>query len=126
MAIYDDVVTRLAMFGYTATPDDTLSIEYAVNQAAAYILTQTNLAELPEGLHYAHVDYAAGLFLQGKAAGGQLGEAFTGSGIKGITEGDVRVEYDTTSSPESRTDSLIKRLTSIPEKQLAAFRRLKW
>lgn len=128
MDIYNDVVTRLLMLGYTATEIDTPLIEYAIKQAAAYILTQTNLAEVPEGLYHAEVDMAAGLFLQGKYSAGQLDAAFTGGGktIKGVTEGDVRVEYDSAETAAARFDALLRRLTTIPEKQLAAYRRLKW
>jgi hypothetical protein len=126
MAVYDDVVTRLAMLGYTATDADEASITYAVNQSAAYILTQTNLTEMPDGLYYTQVDYAAGLFLQAKSISGGLSTTLTGGGLKAVTEGDVKVEYDTTNTPESRLTALIAGLMTISESVLAAYRRLKW
>ena len=50
MAVYDDVVIRLAMLGYEVTDADQPAVQYQINRAERYIKNNTNLPEVPEGL----------------------------------------------------------------------------
>ena len=128
--VYEAVVARLSMLGYTVTDADKAGLEYLIHKCEVDILTNINHRELPKGLFYTLVDMAAGQFLfNKKAAGGLEGFDFDAP-AKSITEGDVSVTFagasDGASSAESRFAALLDRLMHPPDSVLAAFRRLRW
>ena len=128
--VYEAVVARLSMLGYTVTDADKAGLEYLIHKCEVDILTNINHRELPKGLFYTLVDMAAGQFLfNKKAAGGLEGFDFDAP-AKSITEGDVSVTFagasDGASRAESRFDALLDRLMHPPDSVLAAFRRLRW
>ncbi len=133
MPIYDDVVFRLSQLGYVVQESDEpdSAVIYSIDRAAEKIRANINRADIPEGLHYAWVDMAAGLFLLEKKTTGQLDEKFDfSSPAKKITEGDVTVEFtgasDGASTPESRFDKLLDSLMNPPAYLFARFRRFVW
>ena len=70
--VYEAVVARLSMLGYTVTDADKAGLEYLIHKCEVDILTNTNHRELPKGLFYTLVDMVAGQFLfNKKAAGGR-------------------------------------------------------
>ena len=128
--VYEAVVARLSMLGYTVTDADKAGLEYLIHKCEVDILTNINHRELPKGLFYTLVDMVAGQFLfNKKAAGGLEGFDFDAP-AKSITEGDISVTFagasDGDSSAESRFDALLDRLMHPPDSVLAAFRRLRW
>ena len=128
--VYEAVVARLSMLGYTVTDADKAGLEYLIHKCEVDILTNINHRELPKGLFYTLVDMVAGQFLfNKKAAGGLEGFDFDAP-AKSITEGDISVTFagvsDGASSAESRFDALLDRLMHPPDSVLAAFRRLRW
>jgi len=128
--VYEAVVARLSMLGYTVTDADKAGLEYLIHKCEVDILTNINHRELPKGLFYTLVDMVAGQFLfNKKAAGGLEGFDFDAP-AKSITEGDISVTFagasDGSSSAESRFDALLDRLMHPPDSVLAAFRRLRW
>ena len=129
-AVYEAVVTRLAMLGCTVTDDDKAGLAYTIHKCEAELLANINRRELPPPLFYTLVDMAAGQFLfDKKAAGGLEGFDFEAP-AKSITEGDISVTFagasDGASNAESRFDALLNRLMHPPDSVLAAFRRLRW
>ena len=128
--VYEAVVARLSMLGYTVTDADKAGLEYLIHKCEVDILTNINHRELPKGLFYTLVDMVAGQFLfNKKAAGGLEGFDFDAP-AKSITEGDISVTFagasDGSNSAESRFDALLDRLMHPPDSVLAAFRRLRW
>lgn len=128
--VYEAVVARLSMLGYTVTDADKAGLEYLIHKCEVDILTNINHRELPKGLFYTLVDMVAGQFLfNKKAAGGLEGFDFDAP-AKSITEGDISVTFagasDGASIAESRFDALLDRLMHPPNSVLAAFRRLRW
>ena len=128
--VYEAVVARLSMLGYTVTDADKAGLEYLIHKCEVDILTNINHRELPKGLFYTLVDMVAGQFLfNKKAAGGLEGFDFDAP-AKSITEGDISVTFagasDGSSSAESRFEALLDRLMHPPDSVLAAFRRLRW
>lgn len=133
MTVYEAVVSRLAMLGYTVTDNDETGLEYTIHKCEAELLVNINHRELPPPLFYTLVDMVAGQFLfDKKAAGGLDGlEGFDFSApAKSITEGDVAITFagasDGASSAEARFDALLAGLMRPPESTLAAFRRMRW
>ena len=133
MALYEDVVARLASLGYAVTATDTpdAAVNYSINRAEAFIKSQINRTEIPEGLYYIHIDMAAGLFLKDKKACNQLGTAFDfAAPAKSISEGDVSVTFagasDGSLTPEARFDNMVNAFIKPPQSVFAAFRRLEW
>ena len=132
MEIYEAVVPRLAMLGYSATEADKPALEYLIAQCRVALLTNINRREVPEGLFYTLADMAAGSFLRDKLAAGALeieGMDF-GRSPKSITEGDVKVDFagasDGADSAEARFRSKLGSMTHPPESILGAFRSLRW
>ena len=131
MTVYEVVVARLAMLGYTVTDADKTGLEYLIHKCEAELLANINHRELPPPLFYTLVDMVAGQFLFDKKAAGGLGEGFDfDAPAKSITEGDVSVTFagasDGASNAESRFDALLDQLRHPAESILAAFRRLRW
>lgn len=129
-AVYEAVVTRLAMLGYTVTDDDKTGLEYTIRKCEAELLANINHRKLPPPLFYTLVDMVAGQFLfDKKAAGGLEGFDFNAP-AKSITEGDISVTFagasDGASNAESRFDAMLAQLMHPAESTLAAFRRLRW
>ena len=54
--IYEAVVPRLAMLGYSATEADKPALEYLIAKCRVELLTNINHKEVPEGLFYTLVD----------------------------------------------------------------------
>ena len=132
MEIYEAVVPRLAMLGYSATEADKPALEYLIAKCRVELLTNINHKEVPEGLFYVLVDMVAGSFLHEKLAAGGLkieGVNFAQQ-PKSITEGDVKVDFagasDGVSSAEARFRSKLDEMMHPPESVLGAFRRLRW
>lgn len=68
--VYEAVVARLSMLGYTVTDADKAGLEYLIHKCEVDILTNINHRELPKGLFYTLVDMVAGQFLFNKKAAG--------------------------------------------------------
>lgn len=129
MVVFEDVAGRLAMLGYAVTEDQRAAVEYAIESALQRLKAELNRADIPDALHNTHIDVAAGLFLRDirAARGFDTADAGAGEKIKAISEGDVKVEYETGAGADSaRLDALIAKLVNPPEKILAAFRRFAW
>ena len=129
--VYEAVVDRLAMLGYTVTDDDETGLKYTIRKCEAELLANINHRELPPPLFYTLVDMVAGQFLFDKKAAGGLGEGFDfDAPAKSITEGDISVTFagasDGASNAESRFDALLDQLRHPAESIMAAFRRLRW
>lgn len=131
MSVYEAVVARLAMLGYTVTDDDKTGLEYTIHKCEAELLANINHRKLPPPLFYTLVDMVAGQYLYDKKAAGGLGEGFDfDAPAKSITEGDISVTFsgvsDGASTAESRFDAMLDQLMHPAESILAAFRRLRW
>lgn len=131
MTVYEAVVARLAMLGYTVTDDDKTGLEYTIHKCEAELLANINHRKLPPPLFYTLVDMVAGQYLYDKKAAGGLGEGFDFEApAKSITEGDISVTFagasDGASNAESRFDAMLAQLMHPAESTLAAFRRLRW
>ncbi len=131
MIVYEAVVARLAMLGYTVTDDDKTGLEYTIHKCEAELLANINHRKLPPPLFYTLVDMVAGQYLYDKKAAGGLGEGFDFEApAKSITEGDISVTFagasDGASNAESRFDAMLAKLMHPAESALAAFRRLRW
>lgn len=130
MTVYEAVVPRLAMLGYTVTDKDKPGLDYLTGKCEKDLLANINHKELPEGLFYTLVDMVAGQFLFDKKAAGDLEGYEFEAAAKSITEGDISVTFtgasDGAATAEARFDALLAKLTHPPESTLAAYRRLRW
>ena len=131
--VYEAVVDRLAMLGYTVTDADETGLKYTIRKCEAELLANINHRKLPPPLFYILVDMVAGHFLfDKKAAGGLEGFDFEApaKSITEGTEGDISVTFagasDGASNAESRFDAMLAQLMHPAESTLAAFRRLRW
>ena len=130
--MYEAVVARMAMLGYTAAEDDKPTIDYLTGKCQVELLASIHHKDVPDGLIYTLVDMVAGSFLQDKLNAGGLeieGLDFS-TAVKSITEGDVSATFagasDGVSSPEGRFLATLDGMVHPSEKILGAFRRLKW
>lgn len=130
MTVYEAVVARLAMLGYTVTQTDIPGLEYLIRKCEQAILDNINHKVLPDGLFYTLVDMVAGQFLFDKKAAGDLDGFEFEAPVKSITEGDISVAFagasDGANNAEARFDALLAELMCPAESTFAAFRRIKW
>ena len=130
MTVYEAVVARLAMLGYTVTDADITGLEYLIHKCEEELLANINHRELPPPLFYTLVDMVAGHFMYNKKAAGALEGFDFEAPAKSITEGDISVTFagasDGAQSAEARFDALLATLMHPAESTLAAFRRLRW
>lgn len=130
MAVYEAVVARLAMLGYTATDKDEAAIKFNINKCEELLKGDLNVQEIPEGLFYVEVDMVAGRFLYDKKTAGTLTGYDFSAPAKQIHEGDISVTFagasDGAQTPEARFDAMLHTLMHPSELLLSAYRRLKW
>lgn len=129
MNLHDAVTARLVALGYTASESDFRQLNFQIEKAEALLKAKTNQTVLPEGLFFVLVDMAAGAFLQGKKAAGELGEVYDFSAPVGsISEGDVSVSFaaSVAGSFEDQFDRMLAAMATPPDDVIAAYRRLVW
>ena len=126
----DDVIALLEALGVTEAGNDPL-LPYMMNSVTERVKNETNQLEIPEGLHYAAVELAAGEYLAFKKNVGQL--EIDGldleAAVKQIQEGDTNTVFaigDGSQTPEQRLDTLIARLTRDRTREFIQYRRLVW
>jgi hypothetical protein len=124
----EDVTQRLASFGYDVTGADAFALGFVVQKVESHILDSCGIAEIPEGLRQTAADMAAGEFLMGKKASGQLdGSAILDSeAVSSIKLGDTQVDFGEPETASRQLDSLIAFLMKGREADLVSYRRMKW
>lgn len=130
--IFDDVVKRLEMFGYSIDlAADEWALNFAFEKVQNYIFNTCNISEIPEELTHVAVDMTCGEFLLVKKNSGQL-DGFEvdldSVALKSKSQGDTSFSFaaDKTMSVEERIDALIAHLLDYSNPELVQFRRLKW
>ncbi len=118
----DDVINRLAGFGYTVTTADDWMLNFCVDKIVNKIKNNCNVPAVPEGLWERAVDLICGEFLYGKLAQGQID---VDAAVRLIEEGDTRVEFPDGLSTGEKYSKLVDDLRNT-QIDFASFRRLKW
>lgn len=130
MTVYEAVVARLAMLGYTAVTADADAINFNIDKCESLLKADLNVSGVPEELFYVLVDMVVGHFLYDKKAAGTLTTFDFTAPAKQIHEGDVSVTFagasDGTLTPEARFDAMLNTLMHPSELLLACYRRLRW
>lgn len=127
----DDVVKRLASFGYTVTEADSWGLGFLIQKVENHIKDSCNILFIPDELHQIEVDMVAGNFLFEKKAvdADSLVGIDLEAAVKQIQEGDTSVTFalgEGNKTPEQRLDILISWLMTYGEKDFVSYRRLKW
>lgn len=131
MVAFEDVAARLAMLGLNVAEEQRGAVEYAVGLAFEHLTAAINRTEIPQTMKSTFVDVAAGIYLQNQRTAEMLTtEKDNGIAaekvIKHISEGDVSVEYDTTTASTNAAyiNALIERLITPPLKVIIKHRRM--
>jgi hypothetical protein len=127
----EDVIERLASFGYVATEADTWVLKFIIDKTENHIKNSCNISEIPDGLYQVAVDMACGNFLYEKKAVNpdSLAGFDLEVAVKSIQEGDTNVSFalgEGSLTPEQRLDALISYLITYGEKDFVTYRCLKW
>ena len=124
----DDVIQRLASFGYTGVQADAWMLDFIIQKVTNHILNSCNISSIPEGLHQMAVDMVVGEFLMGKKASGQLDESeiLNSEAVTTIKLGDTQVNFGEDKTPSQQLDSLIAFLMKGYEADLVSYRCMKW
>lgn len=127
----DDVIERLASFGYTVTEADSWVLTFVIEKVENHIKNSCNILIIPDGLYQIAVDMAVGNFLFQKKA--VDADSLTGldlsAAVKQIQEGDTSVTYaigEGSRTPEQRLDAVISWLMTYGEKDFITYRRIAW
>lgn len=124
----NNVIALLEAMGIPVVSDDSL-VAYLINSVTEKVLNETNLAEIPDGLHFAAVEMVVGEYLSMKKGTGQLEGFDLDAAIKQIQEGDTNIVYavgDGSSTPEQRVNDLITYLTKDRTPEFLRYRKLLW
>jgi len=125
----EDVIARLASFGYEVTVGDSWGLDFIIQKVENHIKNDCNVDAVPEGLHNVAVDMVVGEFLLSKKSTGQLTGFNLDAAIKQIQEGDTSVTFaigEGDSTPEKRLDVLISYLMNYGKSDFASYRCFKW
>ena len=128
---YEAVLKRLVSFGYTLEEDDGWMICFAIQKVENHIKNSCNTTSVPDGLFHVAVDMVCGEFLFAKKNTGKLeSDAVNLDGVvKKVQEGDITVEFETSSSSSgegSDFDKLLNYLMNGREGELVCYRKLMW
>lgn len=124
----EDVVNRLASFGYTATAGDAYAIAFAMQKAYYHVLNTINDMKIPEGLKHIAIDMMCGEFLNVAYLTGRLelsGLDFAGV-LQTVSEGDSSVTFATEGSDVVKFTSMVDWLISGRMGDMLCYRRIKW
>ena len=128
--MYEEIVARLADFGYTAVSDDTHSIEFLIDKWSSYVLDFCIVPRIPPGSEPQLIDKTCAEFLFYKKGAGQLGENYDFEApAKIIKEGDTSITMsygEGGKTPEQRFDNMLNTLMQGFDKNLVRYRKLVW
>lgn len=111
----EDVKTRLKSLGISISSEpnspDEVMLSFCIDKVTSHINNQTNLSEIPQGLHEIAVDMVVGEFLYTKKSMGALAiETLDFELIaKQVQDGDTNVTFavDANNTPEAQFNSFI-------------------
>ncbi|MGO0904931.1 hypothetical protein ACTPC6_04070 [Clostridioides difficile] len=126
--IIDDIEKRLESFGYTLKDGDKWLIDFAREKIENIIKLDCNIKTIPIELKGIEIDMIVGEFLFTKKNMGQLDiESLNFEAVeKSISEGDTKVDFAISQTPEQRFDSLIAYLMTYGKNKILTFRCLRW
>lgn len=126
--IIDDIEKRLEGFGYTLNDGDKWLIDFVREKIENIIKLDCNIKTIPIELKGIEIDMIVGEFLFTKKNMGQLDiESLNFEAVeKSISEGDTKVDFAISQTPEQRFDSLIAYLMTYGKNKILTFRCLRW
>lgn len=108
------VKQRINSFGIELDPSDDMTLAFVIDKVNHHVKNQTNLNEVPPGLHEIVIDMVVGDFLFTKKSMGLLVVDSLNFDLieKRIQDGDTTVEYvvDINSTPEANFERLLMSL----------------
>ncbi|HBH0321684.1 hypothetical protein C4226_19465 [Clostridioides difficile] len=124
----DNIEKRLQGFGYTLKDGDKWLIDFVREKIENIIKLDCNINEIPKELYNIEIDMIVGEFLFAKKNMGQLDiESLNFEAVeKSISEGDTKVDFAISQTPEQRFDSLIAYLMTYGKNKILTFRCLRW
>lgn len=132
MKFIEDVKKRLKMFKYDVSnfQENIDNINYISEMVLDSINNITNqnydLDTLPKALKYLYIDKIVGSFLNHNRICGGLSEFDFSPLEKSIQEGDTKIEFNNSKSPEELFDLAVAYLMYGRDKELYRFRRIQW
>ena len=127
----NDIIQRLASFGYEVTETDEFALSFILQKIENHIKNSCNISLIPEGLYQIAVDMVCGHFLNEKKSVNV--ESLKGfnldSAIKSIQEGDTNITFaigEGSKTPEQRLDAFVTYLMTYGEKDFVNYRCLTW
>ena len=128
----EDIIKRLEWLGYSFSEDkDGWILEFVIDKVTNTIKNETNLAEIPQGLHQITVDMTCAEFLKAKKASGDLDGFIVDLNetmLSKESQGDTSFSWgtDKVMSSEERLNYIIEHLLNYGKPQFLAFRRFRW
>ena len=125
---FEMLLRRLDAYGCEITELDAFGVAFSVQKSEINIKNDCNIAEIPEGLYHTLCDRVCGDFLSVKYQTGKLnlsGLDLDGA-IASISEGDVSISFDKTTTDEGKFNALVSALSASGRGNLACYRKFKW
>lgn len=123
------VIKRLEVIGYaTWTSADLWNLAFCIRKAEVEVLDYCHIDLIPSVLYPLLCDRVCGKYLYDQKQSGKLDiEGLDLSGLlTSLTEGDVKVDFDSEVSDESRLDALLSLMMESGKGQLQCYRRIRF
>jgi hypothetical protein len=115
---------RLLQLGIEVSEDDEAAVAFAEGKVYEHIGNVCNVSEVPAELEYTATDMVCCEFIKERLISGLMDDVEARGALKAITEGDVKVEYDSDSGKS--TQELLTELLEKGEADLYRFRKMCW
>lgn len=126
MITLENIKSRLVSLTYTTSGSDDGLITYISDNVQRSVILNLNVQVLPEDIEGLVIDKICGEFLMTKVSTGQDIGINLDAAVKGISEGDTNVQFETKNTPESRLNALIKWLIHGRDSAIMAHRCIRW
>lgn len=127
----DDVIKRLASFGYTFKQNDDVEdwmLGFIILKVTKHILNTCNILSVPDDLHEVSVDMVVAEFLIEKKVSGQLNEleVLNSEAVTSVKLGDTQVNFSEEPTASAQFDGVMAFLRKGYESDLISHRRIRW
>ena len=122
----ESITERLAFYGYEPSVEDETALTFLLSKTVNHVKDFCNLTIVPGELESTMVECVTLEFLQALSLSGRLDDVnITVDKVSSISEGDVSISYDSSSSKQTLSDACEKAKQQL-DAELLPFRRLRW
>lgn len=122
----ESITERLAFYGYEPSVEDETALTFLLSKTVDHVKNFCNLTIMPGELESTVVECVTLEFLQALSLSGRLDDVnITVDKVSSISEGDVSISYDSSSSKQTVSEAFENAKNQL-DTELLSFRRMRW